>query len=100
MFTFHLEPQAQAAQVTDVPAASWLPERYMHVAEEQESLPEQLEGMNRSVEEAEANVKIQGISLTQAETKPCRAGTGPASEEPRRRPTPSLGSWPDVGSDS
>ncbi|XP_059766063.1 coiled-coil domain-containing protein 22 isoform X2 [Balaenoptera ricei] len=66
-FTFHLEPEAQAAQVSDVPATSRRPEQDMWAAQEQEleSLREQLEGVNRSIEEVEANMKTLGISLVQ-----------------------------------
>ncbi|XP_027622121.1 coiled-coil domain-containing protein 22 isoform X2 [Tupaia chinensis] len=70
-FTFHLEPQAQAAQLSDVPASSQRPEQDMWAAQEQEleSLREQLEGMNRSIEEVEANMKTLGISLVQMESE-------------------------------
>eukprot|EP00069_Balaena_mysticetus_P003405 bmy_16651T0 len=72
-FTFHLEPEAQAAQVSDVPATSRRPEQDTWAAQEQEleSLREQLEGVNRSIEEVEANMKTLGISLVQVETE-CR----------------------------
>ncbi|XP_024601000.1 coiled-coil domain-containing protein 22 [Neophocaena asiaeorientalis asiaeorientalis] len=66
-FTFHLEPEAQAAQVSDVPATSRRPEQDTWAAQEQEleSLREQLEGVNRNIEEVEANMKTLGISLVQ-----------------------------------
>uniref|UniRef100_A0A3Q2I3R5 Coiled-coil domain-containing protein 22 n=1 Tax=Equus caballus TaxID=9796 RepID=A0A3Q2I3R5_HORSE len=72
-FTFHLEPEAQAAQVSDVPATSRRPEQDTWAAQEQEleSLREQLEGVNRNIEEVEANMKTLGISLVQVETE-CR----------------------------
>ncbi|KAM6143587.1 coiled-coil domain-containing protein 22 [Erethizon dorsatum] len=72
-FTFHLEPQAQTAEVTDVPATSRHPEQDMRAAQEQEleSLREQLEGVNHSMEEVEADMKTLGISLVQVETE-CR----------------------------
>ncbi|XP_057574286.1 coiled-coil domain-containing protein 22 [Hippopotamus amphibius kiboko] len=72
-FTFHLEPEAQAAQVSDVPATSRRPEQDTWAAQEQEleSLREQLEGVNRNIEEVEANMKTLGVSLVQVETE-CR----------------------------
>ncbi|XP_052519132.1 coiled-coil domain-containing protein 22 [Budorcas taxicolor] len=72
-FTFHLEPEAQAAQVSDVPATSQRPEQDTWAAQEQEleSLREQLEGVNHNIEEAEANMKTLGINLVQVETE-CR----------------------------
>ncbi|XP_075855186.1 coiled-coil domain-containing protein 22 isoform X1 [Microcebus murinus] len=98
-FTFHLEPQAQAAQVSDVPAASRRPEQVNRTvglswllayllglippprlacasqdtwaAQEQEleSLREQLEGVNRNIEEVEADMKMLGVSFLQVETE-------------------------------
>nr|XP_012327005.1 coiled-coil domain-containing protein 22 [Aotus nancymaae]XP_012327006.1 coiled-coil domain-containing protein 22 [Aotus nancymaae] len=72
-FTFHLEPQAQATEVSDVPATSRQPEQDMWAAQEQEleSLREQLEGVNCSIEEVEADMKTLGISFVQAESE-CR----------------------------
>ncbi|KAG8520797.1 Coiled-coil domain-containing protein 22 [Galemys pyrenaicus] len=72
-FTFHLEPEAQAAQVSDVPAPSLRPEMDVRAAQEQEleSLREQLEGVNHNIEEVEASMKTLGISLMQVETE-CR----------------------------
>ncbi|XP_019569887.2 coiled-coil domain-containing protein 22 [Rhinolophus sinicus] len=72
-FTFHLEPEAQAAQVSDVLATSGRPEQDTRAAQEQEleALQEQLEGMNRNIEEVEANMKTLGIGLVQVETE-CR----------------------------
>ncbi|XP_008957584.1 coiled-coil domain-containing protein 22 isoform X2 [Pan paniscus] len=72
-FTFHLEPQAQATQVSDVPATSRRPEQVTWAAQEQEleSLREQLEGVNRSIEEVEADMKTLGVSFVQAESE-CR----------------------------
>ncbi|XP_048191585.1 coiled-coil domain-containing protein 22 isoform X2 [Perognathus longimembris pacificus] len=72
-FTFHLEPQAQAAQVADIPATSRQPEQDMKAAQEQEleSLREHLEGVKQNIEEIEANMKTLGISLVQVETE-CR----------------------------
>ncbi|XP_010831508.1 PREDICTED: coiled-coil domain-containing protein 22 [Bison bison bison] len=72
-FTFHLEPEAQAAQVSDVPATSQQPEQDTWAAQEQEleSLREQLEGVNHNIEEVEANMKTLGINLVQVETE-CR----------------------------
>ncbi|XP_073919025.1 coiled-coil domain-containing protein 22 isoform X2 [Castor canadensis] len=72
-FAFHLEPQAQAAQVADAPASSRWPEQDTRAAQEQEleSLREQLEGVNHSIEEVEADMKTLGISLAQVETE-CR----------------------------
>lgn len=66
-FTFHLEPQAQATQVSDVPATSRRPEQVTWAAQEQEleSLREQLEGVNRSIEEVEADMKTLGVSFVQ-----------------------------------
>uniref|UniRef100_A0A452S9Y9 Coiled-coil domain-containing protein 22 n=1 Tax=Ursus americanus TaxID=9643 RepID=A0A452S9Y9_URSAM len=70
-FTFHLEPEVQAAQVCDVPATSQRPEQDTRAAQEQEleSLREQLEGVNRNIEEVEANMKTLGINLVQVETE-------------------------------
>ncbi|XP_002917791.2 coiled-coil domain-containing protein 22 isoform X2 [Ailuropoda melanoleuca] len=70
-FTFHPEPEVQAAQVCDVPATSQRPEQDTRAAQEQEleSLREQLEGVNRSIEEVEANMKTLGINLVQVETE-------------------------------
>uniref|UniRef100_A0A5F9DI59 Coiled-coil domain-containing protein 22 n=1 Tax=Oryctolagus cuniculus TaxID=9986 RepID=A0A5F9DI59_RABIT len=72
-FTFHLEPQVQAAQVSDTPATSRRPEQDTRAAQEQEleSLQEQLEGVNRNIEEVEADMKTLGVSLVQVETE-CR----------------------------
>ncbi|KAM4819374.1 coiled-coil domain-containing protein 22 [Thomomys bottae] len=72
-FTFHLEPQAQAAQVADIPATSRQPEQDLKAAQEQEleSLREHLEGVKQNIEEIEANMKTLGISLVQVETE-CR----------------------------
>ncbi|XP_025229255.1 coiled-coil domain-containing protein 22 isoform X2 [Theropithecus gelada] len=72
-FTFHLEPQTQATQVSDVPATSRRPEQDTWAAQEQEleSLREQLEGVNRSIEEVEADMKTLGVSFVQAESE-CR----------------------------
>ncbi|XP_030160862.1 coiled-coil domain-containing protein 22 [Lynx canadensis] len=72
-FTFHPEPEAQAAQVSDVPATSQRPEQDTRAAQEQEleSLREQLEGVKHNIEEVEANMKTLGISLVQVETE-CR----------------------------
>ncbi|XP_042525166.1 coiled-coil domain-containing protein 22 [Dipodomys spectabilis] len=72
-FTFHLEPQAQAAQVADIPASSRQPEQDLKAAQEQEleSLREHLEGVKQNIEEIEANMKTLGISLVQVETE-CR----------------------------
>uniref|UniRef100_A0A667ILJ1 Coiled-coil domain-containing protein 22 n=1 Tax=Lynx canadensis TaxID=61383 RepID=A0A667ILJ1_LYNCA len=66
-FTFHPEPEAQAAQVSDVPATSQRPEQDTRAAQEQEleSLREQLEGVKHNIEEVEANMKTLGISLVQ-----------------------------------
>uniref|UniRef100_A0A5F7ZJ77 Coiled-coil domain-containing protein 22 n=1 Tax=Macaca mulatta TaxID=9544 RepID=A0A5F7ZJ77_MACMU len=66
-FTFHLEPQTQATQVSDVPATSRRPEQDTWAAQEQEleSLREQLEGVNRSIEEVEADMKTLGVSFVQ-----------------------------------
>ncbi|XP_004872061.1 coiled-coil domain-containing protein 22 isoform X2 [Heterocephalus glaber] len=70
-FTFQLEPQAQTAQETDVPATAQRPEQDIRAAQEQEleSLREQLEGVNHSIEEVEADMKTLGISLVQVETE-------------------------------
>uniref|UniRef100_A0A8C0N775 Coiled-coil domain-containing protein 22 n=1 Tax=Canis lupus familiaris TaxID=9615 RepID=A0A8C0N775_CANLF len=72
-FTFHPEPEVQAAQVSDMPVTSQQPEQDTRAAQEQEleSLREQLEGVNRNIEEVEANMKTLGISLMQVETE-CR----------------------------
>ncbi|ELK03414.1 Coiled-coil domain-containing protein 22 [Pteropus alecto] len=72
-FTFHLEPEAQAAQVSDVLATSRRPEQDTWAAQEQEleALREQLERVNHNIEEAEANMKTLGIGLVQVETE-CR----------------------------
>uniref|UniRef100_A0A8C9KEN1 Coiled-coil domain-containing protein 22 n=1 Tax=Panthera tigris altaica TaxID=74533 RepID=A0A8C9KEN1_PANTA len=72
-FTFHPEPEAQAAQVSDVPATSQRPEQDTRAAQEQEleSLREQLEGVKHNIEEVEADMKTLGISLVQVETE-CR----------------------------
>ncbi|KAI5763904.1 CCDC22 [Gulo gulo luscus] len=70
-FTFHPEPEVQAAQVCDVPAPSQRPEQDTRAAQEQEleSLREQLEGVNRNIEEVEANMKTLGINLVQVEAE-------------------------------
>ncbi|XP_044243408.2 coiled-coil domain-containing protein 22-like [Ursus arctos] len=70
-FTFHLEPEVQAAQGSDVPVTSQRLEQDMKTAQEQEleSLREQLEGVNHNIEEVEANMKTLGISLIQVETE-------------------------------
>uniref|UniRef100_A0A4W2BT91 Coiled-coil domain-containing protein 22 n=1 Tax=Bos indicus x Bos taurus TaxID=30522 RepID=A0A4W2BT91_BOBOX len=70
-FTFHLEPEAQAAQVSDVPATSQRPEQDTWAAQEQEleSLREQLEGVNHNIEEVEANMKTLGINLVQVRSE-------------------------------
>ncbi|XP_036082655.1 coiled-coil domain-containing protein 22 isoform X1 [Rousettus aegyptiacus] len=67
------EPEAQAAQVSDVLATSRWPEQDTWAAQEQEleALREQLEGVNYNIEEAEANMKTLGIGLVQVETE-CR----------------------------
>ncbi|XP_012887822.1 PREDICTED: coiled-coil domain-containing protein 22 isoform X2 [Dipodomys ordii] len=72
-FTFYLEPQAQVAQVADIPASSRQPEQDLKAAQEQEleSLREHLEGVKQNIEEIEANMKTLGISLVQVETE-CR----------------------------
>ncbi|XP_008585359.1 PREDICTED: coiled-coil domain-containing protein 22 isoform X1 [Galeopterus variegatus] len=72
-FTFHVEPQAPVAQVSDVLATSRQPEQDTWAAQEQEleSLQEQLEGVNCSIEEVEADMKTLGMSLVQVETE-CR----------------------------
>ncbi|XP_008840822.1 coiled-coil domain-containing protein 22 [Nannospalax galili] len=72
-FTFYLEPQAQAAQLADVPATSHRPEQDTRAPQEQEleSLQEQLAGMNRNIEEVEADMKTLGINLVQVESE-CR----------------------------
>lgn len=72
-FTFHLEPPAQAAQVSDVPATSQRPEQDTRAAQEQEleSLREQLTSVNHNIEEVEADMKTLGINLVQVETE-CR----------------------------
>ncbi|XP_008585360.1 PREDICTED: coiled-coil domain-containing protein 22 isoform X2 [Galeopterus variegatus] len=66
-FTFHVEPQAPVAQVSDVLATSRQPEQDTWAAQEQEleSLQEQLEGVNCSIEEVEADMKTLGMSLVQ-----------------------------------
>ncbi|XP_045854489.1 coiled-coil domain-containing protein 22-like [Meles meles] len=70
-FTFHPEPEIQAAQVSDMPATSQWPEQDTKAAQEQklEFLREQLEGVNHSTEEVEANMKTLGISFMQVETE-------------------------------
>ncbi|XP_034860582.1 coiled-coil domain-containing protein 22 isoform X2 [Mirounga angustirostris] len=70
-FTFHPEPEVQAAQVCDVPATSQRPEQDTRAAQEKEleSLREQLEGVNRNIEEVEANMKTLGVNLVQVETE-------------------------------
>lgn len=72
-FTFHLEPQVQAAQMADVPAASQRPEKDTRAAQEEEldSLREQLASVNHNIEEVEANMKSLGMNLVQVETE-CR----------------------------
>ncbi|KAM9576525.1 coiled-coil domain-containing protein 22 [Trichechus inunguis] len=72
-FAFHLEPEAQTAQVSDMLASSQRPEQDTWAAQEQEleSLREQLEGMNHNIEEVKANMRTLGISLVQVETE-CR----------------------------
>ncbi|XP_062939224.1 coiled-coil domain-containing protein 22 isoform X2 [Cynocephalus volans] len=72
-FTFHVEPQAPVAQVSDVLATSRQLEQDTWAAQEQEleSLQEQLEGVNCSIEEVEADMKTLGMSLVQVETE-CR----------------------------
>ncbi|XP_062939225.1 coiled-coil domain-containing protein 22 isoform X3 [Cynocephalus volans] len=66
-FTFHVEPQAPVAQVSDVLATSRQLEQDTWAAQEQEleSLQEQLEGVNCSIEEVEADMKTLGMSLVQ-----------------------------------
>lgn len=66
-FTFHLEPQVQAAQVADIPAASQRPEQDTRAAQEEEleSLREQLASVNHNIEEVEANMKSLGMNLVQ-----------------------------------
>lgn len=94
-FSLPQEPEAQAAQVSDVPATSQRPEQVSgavagvlgpclpagpdtpiqlacasqdtRAAQEQEleSLREQLEGVKHNIEEVEANMKTLGISLVQ-----------------------------------
>ncbi|XP_055453526.1 coiled-coil domain-containing protein 22 [Psammomys obesus] len=73
MFTFHLEPQAQAAQVAEVAATSQRPEQDTRAAQEQEleSLREQLVSVNHIIEEVEADMKTMGINLVQVEAE-CR----------------------------
>ncbi|XP_032282627.1 coiled-coil domain-containing protein 22 isoform X2 [Phoca vitulina] len=70
-FTFHPEPEVQAAQVCDVPATSQRPEQDTRAAQEKEleSLREQLEGVNCNIEEVEANMKTLGVNLVQVETE-------------------------------
>ncbi|XP_059012140.1 LOW QUALITY PROTEIN: coiled-coil domain-containing protein 22-like [Mustela lutreola] len=70
-FTFHLEPEIQAAQVSDVSATSQWPEQDTKAAQEQELgfLREQLEGVNHSIEEVETNMKTLEISFMQVETE-------------------------------
>ncbi|KAI5135331.1 Coiled-Coil Domain-Containing Protein 22 [Manis pentadactyla] len=72
-FTFHLEPEAQAVQASDVPATSQWPEQDTRAAQEQEldSLREQLQVVNCNIEKVEANMKILGINFTQVEME-CR----------------------------
>ncbi|XP_059518465.1 coiled-coil domain-containing protein 22-like [Myotis daubentonii] len=72
-FTFHLEPEAQAAQVSAVPATSRWPEPDTWAAQEQEleALRELLNGVNFKIEEVAANMKTLGIGLVQMETR-CR----------------------------
>ncbi|XP_045426324.1 coiled-coil domain-containing protein 22 isoform X2 [Pipistrellus kuhlii] len=72
-FTFRLEPEAQAAQVSEVLATSRWPEQDTWAAQEQEleALQEQLEGVNRSIEEIGASMKTLGLGLVQVETE-CR----------------------------
>ncbi|KAI5933922.1 coiled-coil domain-containing protein 22 isoform X2 [Manis javanica] len=72
-FTFHLEPEAQAVQASDVPATSQWPEQDTWAAQEQEldSLQEQLQVVNCNIEKVEANMKILGINFTQVEME-CR----------------------------
>ncbi|XP_006097260.1 coiled-coil domain-containing protein 22 isoform X2 [Myotis lucifugus] len=72
-FTFHLEPEAQAAQVSEVLSTSRWPEQDTWAAQEQEleALQEQLEGVNRNIEEIGASMKTLGIGLVQVETE-CR----------------------------
>ncbi|KAK1346237.1 hypothetical protein QTO34_000090 [Cnephaeus nilssonii] len=66
-FTFHLEPEAQAAQVSEVLSTSRWPEQDTWAAQEQEleALQEQLEGVNRNIEEIGASMKTLGIGLVQ-----------------------------------
>ncbi|XP_006876747.1 PREDICTED: coiled-coil domain-containing protein 22 [Chrysochloris asiatica] len=70
-FTIHLEPKTQATQVSNVLASTLQPEQDMWAAQEKEleSLREQLEGVNHSIEELEANMRMLGISLVQVETE-------------------------------
>nr|XP_021534999.1 coiled-coil domain-containing protein 22 [Neomonachus schauinslandi] len=84
-FTFHPEPEVQAAQLCDVPATSQRPEQDTRAAQEKEleSLREQLEGVNRNIEEVEANMKTLGVNLVQVGG---RDRTPPAHSEPHRVP--------------
>ncbi|XP_036192863.1 coiled-coil domain-containing protein 22-like [Myotis myotis] len=72
-FTFHVEPEAQVAQVSAVPATSRWPEPDTWTAQEQEleALRELLNGVNLNIEEVAANMKTLGIGLVQMETR-CR----------------------------
>ncbi|CAK6449977.1 unnamed protein product [Pipistrellus nathusii] len=71
-FTFRLEPEAQAAQVSEVLATSRWPEQDCSSQEQElEALQEQLEGVNRSIEEIGASMKTLGLGLVQVETE-CR----------------------------
>ncbi|XP_040854621.1 coiled-coil domain-containing protein 22 [Ochotona curzoniae] len=72
-FTFQLEPEVQAAETADTPATSRRPEQDTRAAQEQEleSLRQQLEGVNRNIEEVEADMKTLGMSLVQVESE-CR----------------------------
>ncbi|XP_003418024.1 coiled-coil domain-containing protein 22 isoform X1 [Loxodonta africana] len=82
-FAFHLEPEAQAAQVSDMLASSQLPEQDTGAAQEQEleSLQEQLEGMNHNIEEVEANMRTLGVSLVQVETECWQSELSTAEQE-------------------
>ncbi|XP_051009802.1 coiled-coil domain-containing protein 22-like [Acomys russatus] len=82
-FTFHLEPQAQAAQAADVAATSQRPEQDTRAAQEREleSLREQLASVDSNTEEVEADMKTLRINLARVETERRQSELSVAEQE-------------------
>lgn len=70
-FTFHGEPKAQVALVSDMPIPSQRPEQDIQASQEQElvSLQEELDNVERSIDEFETSMKTLGLNLAQVETE-------------------------------